>query len=110
MVVRISSTLSRRERIGHEGILEQSRHQQPNDHTRQQMTSALPPPYVARSAHHLTLISHAVAKSLWEDVLVCSLNRLMLCETAQAKWRDVHQRRPPRVINSAIHAPTAGRF
>ena len=39
--------------------------------------------------------SYAVAKSFREDVLVCSLNRLMRREAAQAKGRDVHKRRPP---------------
>ena len=30
-----------------------------------------------------------------ENVLVGSLNRLLLCEAAQAKGGDVHKRRPP---------------
>src|SRR5215471_13584705 len=38
--------------------------------------------------------SHTVAKASREDVLVYSLNRLMLREAAQAKGRDVHKCRP----------------
>ena len=38
---------------------------------------------------------HTVAKAGREDVLVYSLNRLMLCEAAQAERCDVHKHRPP---------------
>src|SRR5262249_14925158 len=39
--------------------------------------------------------SYAVAKSFRQDVLVCSLDRLVLRGAAHAQGREVHKRRPP---------------